>query len=73
MNQKGARESRLPVRIHVPRQAAELGSQQGALGRPSRAGRPIINYEYSDGRTHATKTFALQRDGYMVQYSDEVT
>jgi YidC/Oxa1 family membrane protein insertase len=32
-----------------------------------------INFEYSDGRTHATKTFALERDGYMVQYSDDVT
>ncbi len=32
-----------------------------------------INYEYSDGRTHATKTFALERNGYMVQYSDDVT
>jgi YidC/Oxa1 family membrane protein insertase len=32
-----------------------------------------INYEYSDGRTHATKTFALERSGYMVQYADEVT
>ena len=32
-----------------------------------------INFEYSDGRTHATKTFALERSGYMVQYSDEVT
>ena len=32
-----------------------------------------INYEYSDGRTHATKTFALERGGYMVQYADEVT
>ncbi len=32
-----------------------------------------INYEYSDGRTHATKTFALEPNGYMVQYSDEVT
>jgi YidC/Oxa1 family membrane protein insertase len=32
-----------------------------------------INFEYSDGRTHATKTFALEHDGYMVQYADEVT
>ena len=32
-----------------------------------------VSYEYSDGRTHATKTFALQSAGYMVQYSDEVT
>jgi YidC/Oxa1 family membrane protein insertase len=36
-------------------------------------GQETISFEYSDGRTHATKTFALQRDGYMVQYSDEVT
>jgi YidC/Oxa1 family membrane protein insertase len=36
-------------------------------------GPETISFEYSDGRTHAVKTFALQRDGYMVQYSDEVT
>jgi YidC/Oxa1 family membrane protein insertase len=32
-----------------------------------------INFEFSDGRTHAVKTFAFQRNGYMVQYGDEVT
>jgi len=32
-----------------------------------------ISFEYSDGRTNATKTFALQQDGYMVQYADDVT
>jgi YidC/Oxa1 family membrane protein insertase len=32
-----------------------------------------VSFEYSDGRTHATKTFALQQDGYMVQYADDVT
>jgi YidC/Oxa1 family membrane protein insertase len=31
-----------------------------------------IEYEYSDGRTTAKKTFAFQRDGYMVQFADEV-
>jgi YidC/Oxa1 family membrane protein insertase len=36
-------------------------------------GQDNISFEYSDGRTHASKTFALQPDGYMVQYSDEVT
>jgi YidC/Oxa1 family membrane protein insertase len=35
-------------------------------------GQETISFEYSDGRTHATKTFALEPDGYMVQYSDEV-
>jgi YidC/Oxa1 family membrane protein insertase len=32
-----------------------------------------IEFEYSDGRTHATKTFAFAADSYMLQYSDEVT
>jgi YidC/Oxa1 family membrane protein insertase len=32
-----------------------------------------IVFEFSDGRVHATKTFALQTDSYLVQYSDEVT
>jgi YidC/Oxa1 family membrane protein insertase len=32
-----------------------------------------ISFEYSDGRTHATKTFAFLNDSYLVQYSDEVT
>jgi YidC/Oxa1 family membrane protein insertase len=36
-------------------------------------GPDTISFEYSDGRTHATKTFALQPSGYLVQYSDEVT
>jgi YidC/Oxa1 family membrane protein insertase len=29
-----------------------------------------IEYEFSDGNTVARKSFSLQRDGYMVQYSD---
>jgi YidC/Oxa1 family membrane protein insertase len=32
-----------------------------------------MKFEYSDGRTQAVKTIALQPDGYMVQYTDEVT
>jgi len=31
-----------------------------------------IEYEFSDGRTTAKKTFAFQSDGYMVQFADEV-
>jgi YidC/Oxa1 family membrane protein insertase len=31
-----------------------------------------MEYEYSDGKTTAKKTFAFQRDGYMVQFADEV-
>lgn len=36
-------------------------------------GQDTISFEYSNGTIHASKTFALQPDGYMVQYSDEVT
>ena len=36
-------------------------------------GQNTINFEYSDGRTHAARTFALEPNGYLVQYSDEVT
>jgi len=32
-------------------------------------GQETISFEYSDGRTHATKTFALQPNSYLVQYS----
>ena len=35
-------------------------------------GQETISFEYSDGRTHATKTFALQPNSYLVQYSDQV-
>jgi YidC/Oxa1 family membrane protein insertase len=31
-----------------------------------------ITYEFSDGHTVAKKTFAFQRDSYMVQFADEV-
>ncbi len=31
-----------------------------------------ISYEFSDGKTVATKTFSFQRDGYMMQFADEV-
>ena len=32
-----------------------------------------ISFEYSDGTTHAAKTFAFARDSYLMQYADEVT
>ena len=32
-----------------------------------------IQFEFSDGRTNAKKTFAFQPNGYMVQYADDVS
>ena len=37
---------------------------------------PSVNtivFEFSDGRTHASKTLAFQPSSYLIQYSDEVT
>jgi YidC/Oxa1 family membrane protein insertase len=31
-----------------------------------------IEYEFSDGKTTAKKTFSFERDGYLVQFADEV-
>jgi YidC/Oxa1 family membrane protein insertase len=36
-------------------------------------GQNTISFEYSDGLTHAVRTFAVEPSGYLVQYSDEVT
>ncbi len=36
-------------------------------------GPDAISFEFSDGQTHAIKTFAFVRDGYLVEYSDQVT
>ena len=36
-------------------------------------GQNTVSFEYSDGLTHAVRTFALEPTGYLVQYSDEVT
>ncbi len=32
-----------------------------------------VRFEFSDGTTAASKTFAFQRDAYLLQYSDEVS
>jgi YidC/Oxa1 family membrane protein insertase len=40
------------------------------VARPSQN---TVVFEYSDDQVHATKTFAVQPDSYLVQYSDEVT
>ena len=70
VNQKGAEKAGYPFSFTF-RDKQPTSDLNKALW-VAHPGQETISFEYSDGRTHATKTFALQRDGYMVQYSDEV-
>jgi YidC/Oxa1 family membrane protein insertase len=71
VNQKGAEKYGYPFSFTFrDKQPASDLNKALWLAHP---GPDTISFEYSDGRTHATKTFALQPSGYMVQYSDEVT
>jgi YidC/Oxa1 family membrane protein insertase len=70
VNQKGAEKVGYPFSLTF-RDKQPTSDLNKALW-VARPGQETISFEYSDGRTHARKTFAFQRDGYMVQYSDEV-
>ena len=71
MNQKGAEKVGYPFSFTF-RDKQPSSDLNKALW-VAHPGPGTISFEYSDGRTHATKTFALQKDSYLVQYSDEVT
>jgi len=71
VNQKGAEKAGYPFSLTF-REKQPSSDLNKALW-AAHPGPETISFEYSDGRTHAVKTFALQRNGYMVQYSDEVT
>jgi YidC/Oxa1 family membrane protein insertase len=71
VNQKGAEKVGYPFSFEFRDKQPSADLNKGLW--VARPGPETISFEYSDGRTHATKTFALERDGYLVQYSDEVT
>ena len=70
LNQKGAEKVGYPFSFTFRDKQPTSDLNKGLW--VARPGPDTISFEYSDGRTHATKTFALEPDGYMVQYSDEV-
>ena len=70
VNQKGAEKVGYPFSFTF-REKQPTSDLNKALW-VAHPGQETVSFEYSDGRTHATKTFALQPNGYMVQYSDEV-
>ena len=70
VNQKGVEKAGYPFSLYF-RDKQPSTDLNKALW-VAHPGQDIISFEYSDGSTHATKTFGLQHEGYMVQYSDEV-
>jgi YidC/Oxa1 family membrane protein insertase len=71
VNQKGAEKAGYPFSFTFRDKQPSADLNKGLW--VAHPGPETISFEYSDGRTHAVKTFALERDGYLVQYSDEVT
>ena len=71
VNQKGAEKVGYPFQF-VFREAQPSTDLNKALWVAHQSA-DNISFEFSDGRTHATKTFAFQPDSYLLQYSDDVT
>ena len=71
VNQKGAEKAGYPFSLAFrDKQPSSDLNKALWIAHP---GQNTISFEYSDGRTHAARTFALEPNGYLVQYSDEVT
>ncbi len=69
-NQKGAAKFGSPFTFEFRDKQPSSDLNKGLW--VAHPGQETISFEYSDGRTHATKTFALQPNSYLVQYSDQV-
>jgi YidC/Oxa1 family membrane protein insertase len=69
-NQKGAEKFGSPFTFEFRDKQPSSDLNKGLW--VAHPGQETISFEYSDGRTHATKTFALQPNSYLVQYSDQV-
>jgi YidC/Oxa1 family membrane protein insertase len=73
VNQKGAEKVSYPFSFTFRSKQPTSDLNKALWVANSVPGGPGVQFEYSDGRTHAVKTFAFQPNGYLVQYSDEVT
>ncbi len=72
VNSKAASKVGLPFTVRF-RQTGPTSDLNAALwvAHPAADGLGIT-YEFSDGQTLASKTFAFTKDGYLVQFADEV-
>lgn len=73
VNQKGAEKVGYPFSFTFRGKQPTTDLNKALWVASPVTGGPGVQFEYSDGRTHATKTFAFQPNGYLVQYADEVT
>ena len=72
VNQKGDEKVGRPFQLTF-RDKQPSSDLNKALWVAHPSGDLSLTFEYSDGRTQAKKTFALQQDSYLVQYASEVT
>ncbi|MEP6716503.1 MAG: membrane protein insertase YidC [Terriglobia bacterium] len=73
VNQKGAAKAGYPFSWHYRGQQPTSDLNKALwVANPSGDGLSI-EFQFSDGRTVAKKSFVFQRDGYMVQYSDSAS
>ena len=72
VNAKGAQKDGFPFTYEFRHQkpTADLNTALW-VARPSADGLGVT-YEFSDGQTTASKTFSFTKDGYLVQFADEV-
>jgi YidC/Oxa1 family membrane protein insertase len=73
VNTRGASKVGYPFSYEIRgrQQSADLLNNALWVAHPGGDGL-TLEYEFSDGRVTAKKTFAFERDGYMVQFADEV-
>jgi YidC/Oxa1 family membrane protein insertase len=72
VNMKGAEKKGYPFSYDVRGREQVTKQLNNALWVAHPEGDLGISYEFSDGHITAKKTLAFQRDGYMVQFADEV-
>ena len=72
VNWKGAEKAGFPFSYDFRGQQPSTNLDKALwVPRPSADGQ-AIEYEFSDGKTEAKKTFSFQQNGYMMQFADEV-
>ena len=72
VNQKGAEKVGFPFSFDFRGQKPSVDLNKVLWAAHPGDGGLSIEYEFSDGKTVAKKTFSFTRDGYLMQYADEV-
>lgn len=72
VNQKGAAKVGFPFSYEFRGQQSSAKLNEVPWAAKPNGDGTSISYQYSDSKITASKTFAFQRDGYMMQFADEV-